>query len=63
MVSDARRKGVAAHLFHAAETWAQNKGCSELASDAFLDNVTSHDVHKALGFAETERVVYFRKKL
>jgi aminoglycoside 6'-N-acetyltransferase I len=35
----------------------------ELASDALLDNNGSHAMHEALGFTETERVVYFRKAL
>jgi aminoglycoside 6'-N-acetyltransferase I len=34
-----------------------------MASDAFLDNSASHQMHGALGFSETERVVYFRKSL
>jgi aminoglycoside 6'-N-acetyltransferase I len=38
-------------------------GCSEFASDTLLDNVESHKFHAALGFQETERVVYFRKIL
>jgi aminoglycoside 6'-N-acetyltransferase I len=28
-----------------------------------LDNTASHAMHGALGFEETERVVYFRKAL
>ncbi len=32
-----------------------------MASDADIGNVVSHAMHEALGFAETERVVYFRK--
>jgi aminoglycoside 6'-N-acetyltransferase I len=38
-------------------------GCRELASDALLQNTAAHDVHAALDFEETERVVYFRKVL
>lgn len=60
---EARRKGVASLLFNAAEDWARKKGCSEIASDVYLDNQASHDLHKALGFEETTRVVYYRKKL
>jgi aminoglycoside 6'-N-acetyltransferase I len=58
-----RRRGVARALCRAVEEWVRAHGCSELASDAFLDNDTSHRMHGALGFAETERVVYFRKLL
>lgn len=58
-----RRCGVAQKLCAAVEDWARATGCSEFASDAALDNLDSHAMHRALGFAETERVVYFRKPL
>jgi aminoglycoside 6'-N-acetyltransferase I len=59
----ARRQGVARVLVGAVEVWARQKGCSELASDALLENAESHHMHAGLGFEETERVVYFRKVL
>lgn len=58
-----RRRGVAAALVGAAQDWARQKGCSEFASDAALGNTVSHSMHHALGFVETQRVVYFRKVL
>jgi aminoglycoside 6'-N-acetyltransferase I len=58
-----RRQGVARELVAAAEQWARERGCGEFASDALLDNDASHRFHAAAGFAETERVVYFRKPL
>lgn len=58
-----RRKGVARRLFGAVGDWAQARGCRELASDALLDNEASQRAHLALGFKETERVVYFVRKL
>ena len=58
-----RRQGVARALVGAVEAWTRARGCSELASDAFLNNRQSHALHQALGFSETERVVYFRKVL
>jgi aminoglycoside 6'-N-acetyltransferase I len=58
-----RGQGVARALVNAVEDWARTRGMSELASDALLDNARSHAMHEALGFAETERVVYFRKPL
>lgn len=58
-----RRQGRGAALMAAAEAWARAQGCSELASDAPLHNRTSRRAHLALGFEETERVVYFRKRL
>lgn len=63
VVPQARRKGVAASLVAAVCEWAQRAGCRELASDAVLENSISHVVHHALGFEETERVVFFRRKL
>jgi aminoglycoside 6'-N-acetyltransferase I len=58
-----RRNGFAKELVSAVAAWAQREGHSELASDALLDNELSHAVHRALGFGETERVVFFRKAL
>jgi len=58
-----RRKGVARALFAAIGDWAHARGCRELASDALLQNEASQRAHRALGFKETERVVYFSKWL
>jgi aminoglycoside 6'-N-acetyltransferase I len=63
VVPEWRRKGVARQLFDAIGDWARARGCRELASDALLDNDTSQRAHLALGFRETERVVYFTRKL
>jgi len=59
----ARGQGVARALIAAIEAWARSKGLTELASDAALDNIDSHGMHHALGFAETQRVAFFRKSL
>lgn len=58
-----RRSGIARALVGSVVTWALREHCSELASDALLRNSAAHLVHHALGFEETERVVYFRKAL
>jgi aminoglycoside 6'-N-acetyltransferase I len=58
-----RHQGVARGLIAAIEDWARAHNLRELASDALLDNAQSHAMHQALGFSETERVVYFRKPL
>ena len=63
VVAELRRKGTGSALVAAVSAWARSAGCSELASDALLENVSSHAVHRALGFQETERVVFFRKEL
>jgi aminoglycoside 6'-N-acetyltransferase I len=60
---DFRRRGVARVLVEAVVVWAKEEGCRELASDSFLANTAAHAVHYALGFEETERVVYFRRGL
>lgn len=60
---DHRRKGIAAALVAEVERWALGIGCTELASDAALENHASLAVHEALGFRETERVVFFSKAL
>jgi aminoglycoside 6'-N-acetyltransferase I len=59
----ARRRGAARALVAAVMDWARAKGCVELASDALVQNRRSHAVHKHLGFEETERVVYFCRRL
>lgn len=63
VVPPARGTGVARALIGMAQAWARQQGCTEMASDAALDNAVSHAMHKALGFAETQRVVFFRKSL
>ena len=63
VIPELRRQGIAAALVAAVERWARDFGCRELASDALLDNPPGHHLHRALGFEETERVVYFRKMI
>jgi aminoglycoside 6'-N-acetyltransferase I len=63
VAADHRGRGVGRTLIAAVEAWTRERGCSELASDALLDNTGSHAAHAACGFEETERVVYFRKVL
>ena len=58
-----RRRGVARQLYDAIGDWAKARGCLELASDALIDNEVSQRAHRALGFRETERVVYFTRSL
>lgn len=59
----ARRQGWAARLIAQVQEWAKQQGCSELASDTDIANLDSQRLHAALGFAETERVVFYRKTL
>ncbi len=60
---DMRDIGVGRALLAAVENWCVHRGFDELGSDALIDNVGSHRAHAAWGFAETERVVHFRKAL
>jgi aminoglycoside 6'-N-acetyltransferase I len=63
VVPDWRRQGVARALVDAAAAWARERGSVELASDTPLTNLRSQAVHRHLGFVETERVVYFLRRL
>jgi len=58
-----RRSGVGGALVRAAEAWALEKGCTEMGSDADLENQLSQQAHRALGYAEAGRQVCFYKKL
>lgn len=55
--------GIGKLLLKAVQSWARDKGCLELASDAHIDNLASHAFHSATGFEETDRVIYYRKAL
>ncbi|KJT50368.1 Aminoglycoside 6'-N-acetyltransferase, partial [Salmonella enterica subsp. enterica serovar Heidelberg str. RI-11-013343] len=43
-------------------TMGSDKGCREMASDTTPENTISQKVHQALGFEETERVIFYRKR-
>jgi aminoglycoside 6'-N-acetyltransferase I len=58
-----RLSGVGRALIEAAEDWARVRGCTEMASDALLDNTVSHQAHQRVGYAEVERAVRYRKNL
>lgn len=60
---DNRRCGIARLLCNAVADWGRQRGCAEFASDAPLENSASHALHAALGFEETQRVVFFLKPL
>lgn len=63
VASEYRRQGNAALLITALTDWFRQNGCQEMASDVEQGNQISLLAHQALGFEETERVVYFRKRL
>jgi len=47
---DQRRQGIARKLLCAAEDWAREKGCGEIASDSLPDNTPSADLHTSSRF-------------
>ena len=58
-----RGRGLAGVLAGAAEDWARGKGCTEMASDTWLDNEVSIRAHLKMGYFEAERLVHFVKHL
>jgi aminoglycoside 6'-N-acetyltransferase I len=58
-----RQSGIGGRLVKAAEQWALSLGCTEMASDAEIDNLVSQHAHAKLGYAETSRLVHLRKEL
>jgi aminoglycoside 6'-N-acetyltransferase I len=58
-----RRRGVGAQLIAAAENWAREQGCTEMASDTQIDNTQSLQAHLHLGYEIAERSILFRKSL
>ena len=60
---DVRRQGVGGQLVKAAEQWALDQGCQEMASDCDIANDVSFRSHLAIGYAEVERLIHFRKSL
>ena len=58
-----RGRGIGAALLRAAEEWARGHGCTEMASDTWIDNQMSQRAHEALGFEVVDRCVNYRKRL
>lgn len=60
---DVRRTGYGRALLAAAETWALERGYTEMASDARLDNNVSLKAHQSSGYEVVDRITQFRKAL
>lgn len=58
-----RRRKVGAQLVAAAEQWARDHGCVEIASDTWITSLDSQKAHEALGFEVVDRCVNYRKRL
>lgn len=56
-----RRQNVGRQLVEAAENWAKEQGCREMASDCELENSVSFAAHLGVGFSEVNRVIHFKK--
>jgi GNAT superfamily N-acetyltransferase len=56
-----RKQGIGREFIEFAETYAKEKGITQLASDCFIDNEMSEQFHKSCGFTEKERVICFVK--
>jgi aminoglycoside 6'-N-acetyltransferase I len=58
-----RRRGIGRSLMRAAENWARIHGCKEMASDTWINEITSFHAHEALGFEVVDHCIHFRKSL
>lgn len=63
VTSSHRGSGLGKMLIQAAETWARQKGCTQLASDTELTNTDGIAFHLHNGFEEVNRIVCFIKNL
>ena len=63
VAAEQRRRGIGRLLLARAEAWAREHGCTELASDTWIDNEESRRAHAALGFEIVDRCVNFRKAI
>jgi GNAT superfamily N-acetyltransferase len=60
---DFRKKRIAGALYLAGETWAKQRGCSQMGSDIYIDNTVSYDFHTHIGFKEAGRLIAFIKNI
>jgi aminoglycoside 6'-N-acetyltransferase I len=58
-----RKKGIGKELIEESYQWMRSKGCTEVGSDALIENKSSIKFHKKIGFREVERHVVFMKQI
>ena len=58
-----RKQGIAKRLLAACESWANEKGCTEFASDCEITNTESLCFHLSMGFTEANRIICFTKSI
>jgi aminoglycoside 6'-N-acetyltransferase I len=61
--ADVRRQGIGTGMLAYMTSFLLEHGFREVGSDTPIANLPSQAAHRAWGFSETERVVYFRKLL
>jgi aminoglycoside 6'-N-acetyltransferase I len=60
---DWRNMRIGRKLVEAAEKWAKEKNCFEMASDTDFNYPLSPEAHARLGYLEVKRTIHFRKVL
>lgn len=60
---ESRGCGMSRRLLERAEAWCRRRGCTEIGTDAELDNEAAQRFHEHMGFEETYRIVEYRKPL
>ena len=58
-----RGRGIARALYQHGEAWLRSHCCTELATDAEIETESAQRFHLRMGFAETYRIVEYRKPL
>lgn len=58
-----RGRGIGGALMRHAEDWSKARGCSEMATDALIDDEQAQTFHEHVGFSETFRIVQFKRVL
>lgn len=60
---NARGKGYGKRMIDYALLWAKSRGCTEMATDAEIQNIDAQKFHKKVGFRETYRVVNYKMEV
>lgn len=58
-----RGQKIAQNLVQNCASWSKEKGCKQMASDCDLQNTSSINFHKAIGFDQVNTIVCFVKDL
>ena len=58
-----RKDGIARQLYEKAESWAAQKGCTEIGSDTWEWNLEAQNFHTRLGFKKEDILVHYIKSI